>query len=104
MACREGGGQAQDPSGLMTHGTKHRFYAGTINPEGSPARKERMNFSSLGRLWEAKRGREMRGWARGCCTGLGETQAAWNAEWWMESTYIVTVYVPATLDAKVPNS
>ena len=43
-------------------------------------------------------------WARGCCTGLGETQAAWNAECWMEPRYLVTVYVAATLDAKVPSS
>ena len=62
---------------------------GIKNPEGSPVRKEGMNFSSLGRLWEAKRGQEMRGGARGCCTGLEETQAAWNAEWWMEPRYIV---------------
>lgn len=74
---------------------------GMKNPEGSPVRKEGMDFSSLGRLWEAKGDQEMRGWAGAAALDWKRhRQPGMQSGGWSPGT----LYVPATLDTKVPSS
>lgn len=84
------GDRPRTQGGLMTHGAKHRFYPGRHEkPRRVPSQERRNEFLFSGEVMGGKRGPGDEGVGWGCCTGLEETQAAWNAEWWMEPRYIV---------------
>ena len=57
MACREGGGQAQDSRGLMTHGAKHGFYPGRHKKTRRvPSQERRNEFLFSGEVMGGKKG------------------------------------------------